>query len=80
MRTYEAVPKYDAKIVLGDVNFKKEKDNKIIGLAGKYAVHESKSENGNRHISFAEMYDLIILSTKFPTQGNLRGKICDSRN
>jgi hypothetical protein len=67
MRTYEAAPKYDAKIVLGDVNVKKGKDDKIIGVASKYAVHGSKSENGNRLVSFAEMYNLIIVSTKAPT-------------
>jgi hypothetical protein len=80
MRTYEAAPKYDAKIVLGDVIVKKGKYDKIIGVASKYAVYESKSENGNRLVSFAQMYDLIIASTKFQTQENPQGKICYSRN
>jgi len=64
MRTYEAAPKY-AKIILGDVNGKKGKEDRIIDVASKYAVHEYTSENGNRLVSFAQKYDLMIVSTKF---------------
>ena len=53
------------KIVLGDVSGKKGKEGRIIEVASKYGVQEYKSENGNRLVSFAQMYDLIIVSTKF---------------
>jgi len=73
MRTYEAAPKYDAKIVLGDVNGKKGTEDRIIDVASKYAIHECTSENGNRLVSFAQMYDLIIVSTKFLHKKTLKG-------
>jgi hypothetical protein len=73
MRTYEAAPKYDAKVVLGDVNSMKGKEDWIIDVASKYAVHECTSENENRLVSFARMYDLIIVSTKFLHKKILKG-------
>jgi len=44
---------------------KKGKEDRIIEVASKYAVHEYTNENGNRLVSFAQMYALIIVSTKF---------------
>jgi hypothetical protein len=37
----------------------------MIDVASKYAIHECTSENGNRLVSFAQKYILIIVSTKF---------------
>ena len=65
MRTYEAAPKYDAKIVYGNFSVKTRKEYRIIDVAGKYSLIESTSENENRLVSFVQMYDLIILSSKF---------------
>jgi hypothetical protein len=73
MRTYEAAPKYDSNIVVGDVSSKKGKEDRIIDPASKYAVHEYTSENGNRLVSFAQIYDLIIVSTKFLYKKILKG-------
>lgn len=57
MGTYEDDQKYDAKIVLGDFIAKVEKEDRIIVVA-------STSENGNRPVLFAQMYQLIIMNTK----------------
>jgi hypothetical protein len=63
IRTYEAALKYDAKIVLGDFNSKIGKEVRS-DIAGKYTVHESTSKIGNTLVSFAHMFNLIIVSTK----------------
>jgi hypothetical protein len=61
----EAARKYDAKIVLEHFNAKVGKEDGMVEVAGKYTLHSSTSGNGNRLVSFAQMYQLIILSTKF---------------
>jgi len=65
MRASEAAPKYDAKIVLGDFNAKTRKEDRIVEVAGKYSLHDSTSENGNRLVSIVQMYDFIIVGSKF---------------
>jgi hypothetical protein len=50
MGTYEAAPKYDAKIILGDFDAKVGKGDKIIDAAGKYTLHASTNANGNRRL------------------------------
>jgi hypothetical protein len=62
---YKAAPKYDAKIILGDFDAKVGKEDRIIDTAGKYTLHASTNTNGNRLVSFAQMYQLIILSAMF---------------
>jgi hypothetical protein len=61
------------RIVLGVVIGKKGKEDRIIDVASKYAVYEYTSENGNRLVSFAQMYDLIIVITKFQHKKIHRG-------
>lgn len=56
---------YDAKIVLGHFNAKIGREDRIIDIRGKHKSHESTSKNGNTVVSFGQIDDLIIVSTKF---------------
>jgi len=44
----------------------------IIDVEGKYILHEPTCENGKRLVSFAQIYDLIIVSTKFQHKNSTR--------
>jgi hypothetical protein len=64
-KTCDQVPKYDMLIILGDFNAKIGKEQHIAHVAGKYTIHNETSANGNLLTQFAQMYNLIIMSTCF---------------
>jgi hypothetical protein len=53
------------KSVLGHFNAKIGREDRIFDIGGKYKLHELRSKNGNRVVSFVQTDNLIIVSTKF---------------
>ena len=62
---YEACPKHDVKIVLGDLNAKIGKEPAYRPTVGCCGVHEVTNENGLRLINFAASRNMVIKSTYF---------------
>jgi hypothetical protein len=64
-KTCHQIPKYDTLIILGDFNAKIGRENYISQVAGKYTIRNETSTNGNLLVQFAEMNNLIVVSTCF---------------
>lgn len=65
-RTYDTIPAYDMKIVLGDYNAKVGQEQQFSGTIGKHSLHTDTNDNGMRLISFAASRNMVISSTYFP--------------
>ena len=64
--TYEKLPQYDTKLILGDFNAMIAKENSMFGSAiGNECLHTESSDNGLRLSSFADSRSLIIGGTYF---------------
>lgn len=61
-RTYDTIPAYDMKIVLGDYNAKVGQEQQFSGTIGKHSLHTDTNDNGMRLISFAASRNMVISS------------------
>lgn len=62
-KTYHELPAHDIKLVIGDFNAKVGKEEVFRPTIGKYSLHETTNENGQRMIFFAAERDLTVKST-----------------
>lgn len=62
---YDECPAHDVKIVLGDFNAKVGKEEVYRPTIGKYSLHDTTNENGERMVFFAAGRDLVVRSTFF---------------
>lgn len=60
---YEAIPRYDMKIILGDANAKIGREEILMPTIGKHSLHPETNENGYFLVDFAKEKGLIIKST-----------------
>ncbi|XP_073976796.1 uncharacterized protein [Rhodnius prolixus] len=65
-RSLQAAPRYDTKIILGDLNAQVGKESFTRTVAGTHSLHDLTNENGMHLCQFAEANDMIIKSTFFP--------------
>ncbi|XP_055855997.1 uncharacterized protein LOC129919171 [Episyrphus balteatus] len=65
-KTYEQIPSYDIKIVLGDFNAKLGREDIFGSTVGKHSLHDNTSDNGFRLVDFAAGQNVVIASTRFP--------------
>jgi len=61
----DKTPKNDALILLGNFNAKIGKEHSNKGAAGRHTLHDITSENGEKLVQMAIVYNLEISSTKF---------------
>ena len=61
----DKTPKNDALILLGDFNAKIGKEHSNKGAAGRHALHDITSENGEKLVQLAIVHNLETSSTKF---------------
>jgi hypothetical protein len=61
--TYDACPKYDVKLVIGDLNAQIGKEAIYYPTIGKEAFHQERNENGKRLIHFTASRNMVIGST-----------------
>jgi exonuclease III len=64
-KTYDACPRNDIKIVLGDMNTQIGKGNVYYAIIWKLILHDINSGNGQRLISFAASRGMVTGSTLF---------------
>lgn len=62
---YDTCPKHDVKIVLGDFNAQVGKEEDYRPTIGKYSLHETSNDNGQRMIFFAAERGMVVKSTFF---------------
>lgn len=63
---YDALPKTDIKILLGDFNAKIGREEHYYQTIGNNSLHETSNDNGMRVIDFATTRNLVCRSTWFP--------------
>ena len=64
-RAYDNCPRYDIKIILGDMNAKVGREEIFKPTIGKWSLHEETNENGQRLIDFAAEKGMVIKGTFF---------------
>ena len=64
----DGLPRYDAKIILGDFNAKVGYDPELRGTVGKHSLHKESNDNGRRLTGFALSRGLVVSSTTFSHQ------------
>jgi exonuclease III len=57
---YDTCPKYDVKLIIGDLNAKIGKEPIYYPATGKGAHHQESNENGKRSIHFAASRNMVI--------------------
>jgi hypothetical protein len=62
---YDNLPKYDVKILLGDMNAKIGREGALTPTIGLYSLHELTNDNGIRLVDFAMSKGMTISSTYF---------------
>lgn len=65
-KEYEAAPRHDVKIVLGDMNAKVGREEVFRPAIGHHSAHSECNENGLRLVDYAIDHDMTISSTYFP--------------
>lgn len=65
-RAFDACPRSDIKILLGDFNAKIGREEAYKPTIGPFSLHEDSNENGKRVIDFATSRNLVVGSTLFP--------------
>ena len=63
---YDACPKHDVKLIIGDLNAQIGKEAIYYPTAGKEAFHQESNENGKRLIHLAAPRKMVIGTTLFP--------------
>jgi len=56
------------KILLGDFNAKRGRDNIFKSTIGNESLHQDSNDNGVRIVNFATSKNLVVKSTMFPTE------------
>ena len=64
-RIYDELPAHDIKIMLGDFNAKVGQEEVYRPTTGKYSLHQTTNENGQRMIFYAAERNLVVRSTFF---------------
>ncbi|CAG9130045.1 unnamed protein product [Plutella xylostella] len=64
--TYDQLPSFDAKLLIGDFNAQVGREAAFMPTIGKHSKHATTNDNGLRLISFATARALVIKSTMFP--------------
>ena len=64
--TFDQLPRYHMKILLGDFNAKVGREDIFRPTIGKESLHAISSDNGVRLVNFATSKNLIVKSTTFP--------------
>lgn len=64
-KAYDDCPRYDIKMVLGDMNAKVGREEAFRPTIGKWSVHEDTNENGLRLIDFSSEKGMVIKGTFF---------------
>lgn len=67
------IPRYDVKIVLGDLNAKIGKEAMYNDITGGHSKHELTNENGKKLIEFATEMRMKIMSTSFQRKEIYKG-------
>lgn len=61
----ERIPKFDVKMVIGDMNSKIGREERFKHITGGKSLHPETNENGKMVIDFAEQNNMVIRSTGF---------------
>lgn len=61
----DACPKYDVKIILGDLNAKIGREPVFRQYIGNNSLHENTNDNGYRLIDLAASNNMVVASTRF---------------
>jgi exonuclease III len=64
-RIFDQFPRYDMKILLGDVNAKVGRENVFRPTFGNESLHEINNDSGVRIVNFATSKNFVIKSTMF---------------
>nr|XP_042904508.1 craniofacial development protein 2-like [Parasteatoda tepidariorum] len=59
-------PKYDVKIILGDLNTKVGREREFKFVTGGSILHDATNDSGHKLIDFATLHNMIIGRTSFP--------------
>lgn len=65
-RALNACPRYDVKIILGDLNAKIGREPVFRHYAGTHSLHENTNDNGLRVLELAASKNMVVASTRFP--------------
>jgi hypothetical protein len=65
-RVFDQFPRYDMKIILGDISAKVCKENIFKPTIGNECLCEISNDNGVRVVNFATSKNLVAKSTMFP--------------
>lgn len=65
-RMYDAAPRHDVKIILGDMNAKVGREEVFRNIIGRDSLHNECNENGMRLVDFAASRRMMVSSTRFP--------------
>ena len=65
-QVFDNFPKYDMKILLGDLNAKVGRENIFKPTIGNESLHQDNSDNGVRIVNFATSKNLVVKRTMFP--------------
>jgi hypothetical protein len=65
-RVLDQFPRYDMKILLGDVSVKVGRENIFKLTIGNKSSHEISNDSGVRVVNFATSENLVVRSTMFP--------------
>jgi exonuclease III len=69
-RIFDKFPKYNMKILLGDLNVKVGREDIFKPTIGKESLHKINNDNGVRVVNFATSKNLIVKSIMFPHHNN----------
>jgi hypothetical protein len=64
-KTYDACPRHDIKIIVGDLNVQIGKEGIYYPTIGKHRLHNHSNDSGLRLINFAASRGMVIGSTLF---------------
>jgi hypothetical protein len=65
-RVFDQFPRYDMKILLGDLNAKVGRENTFKTTIGNENLHEINNDSGVRVVNSAISKNLVVKSTMFP--------------
>jgi hypothetical protein len=65
-RVFDQFPRYDMKIILGDLSAKVGRENIYKPTIGNESLHEISNDYGVRVVNFATSKNLVVKSTMFP--------------
>ena len=69
----DSIPRFDVKIIIGDLNAKIGKEEWNHMFAGRESLHETTNKNGQKLISLAALKNMIIKSTSLKRKNIFKG-------